>query len=192
VYTNILNAGIYNGSYTNQQILTSPKLTNSRTHPSNHTFLYLSNLTIMDVTTMSLKVFSVANYKGRAITAIGGYLEQTSDLSLYPSRVSDAQMQLGSNQSYLITFSAPPPVSKGGFWNVTLYNSNGFLVENPLNKYTVGDRSGVTYADGTPLYSDSPSAINGSFQILIQAGNSTPPLNWTNKYVGNMNLFSMA
>ena len=45
----------------------------------------------------------------------------------------------GTENSYQIHFNANsfPPVN--AFWSVTLYDSDGFLVENPLNKYSLSD-----------------------------------------------------
>ena len=40
-----------------------------------------------------------------------------------------------------------PPV--GGFWSVTLYNSKQAFVDNPINRYAIGDRDKLKFdADG--------------------------------------------
>jgi hypothetical protein len=122
-----------------------------------------------------------ADYLDRAFIAAVVYLEQTAEQALYPSRQTRT-MQLGSNESYIYTFSRKPPVVNDGFWSLTLYNSEGFLVGNELNKYEVGDRSDITYADGTTVYGrGNSSQSDGPFEVLVQAANMIPPENWTSK-----------
>jgi len=41
-------------------------------------------------------------------------------------------------------FSSLPPVEKGGFWSITAYSDDDFLIDNPLNRYNVNDRSQFT------------------------------------------------
>jgi hypothetical protein len=121
------------------------------------------------------------NYADRAAVAAGGYLELSSDQVLYPMRESKS-MHLNSNESYLYTFSSKPPIASDGFWSLTLYNSAGYLVENNLNRYAVGDRSNLTYSDGAPVYGNaSAGSKERPFQILIQSAAVSPPTNWTNK-----------
>ena len=41
-----------------------------------------------------------------------------------------------------------PPAQ--AFWSITAYNSNGFLIKNPLNRFALGDRDKLTLnADGS-------------------------------------------
>lgn len=95
--------------------------------------------------------------------------------------LQDRNLQLANGESYLFTFSGKPPIASDGFWSLTIYNSQGFLIENPLNKYEVGDRSNITYPDGTMVYGPGAVRRDGKFQVLIQAANMPPPRNWTNK-----------
>lgn len=63
--------------------------------------------------------------------------------------------------------TAPPPVQ--GFWSMTLYDKNGFLVPNSANRYVLNDRSTLHY---------NP---DGSLDIYIQPGaptNTTQYDNW--------------
>lgn len=74
-------------------------------------------------------------------------------------------------------------MASAGFWSLTMYNSQEFLVENQFDKYSVGDRSNITYPDGSMVYGSGAVKRDGMFQVLVQAGNMVPPRNWTNKYV---------
>ena len=88
-------------------------------------------------------------------------------------------MQLAANESYIMTFSQKPPVT--GFWSLTAYNSTNYLIPNNLDRYSLGDRSNLTYADGTQVYADPSS--NGAFSILIQPADISPGLNWTSNWL---------
>ncbi|KAI1387726.1 uncharacterized protein F4822DRAFT_444328 [Hypoxylon trugodes] len=116
------------------------------------------------------------NYDARTATAVFGYLALTKDQALYPTYKEG--FSLGANESYVLRFSGKPPVTDIGFWSVTMYDSRGTLVPNSINRYSLGDRSNLTYSDGTVVYgtdSDAP------FDILIQA--SQPPANWTSNWL---------
>jgi hypothetical protein len=59
-----------------------------------------------------------------------------------------------------------PSVANGGFWSLSMYNSDGFLVENQLNKYGVGDRNNITYLGGELVYGAvCPCTLDGSFKF---------------------------
>jgi Protein of unknown function (DUF1214)/Protein of unknown function (DUF1254) len=123
-----------------------------------------------------------SNYADRALIADIGYLELTTDQVIYP-RQSTPEFTLQSNESYLYTFSSKPPIATDGFWSLTLYDSQGYLPANPLDKYSVGDRSNITYPDGELVYSNGAGGADGSFQILVQPYNVPPPTNWTSNWL---------
>lgn len=62
-----------------------------------------------------------------------------------------------------------------------MYNTAEHLVANPINKYEVGDRSNLTYCDGSLVYGNESSSSDQSFQVLIQSAAVPPPVNWTSK-----------
>lgn len=72
--------------------------------------------------------------------------------AVYPVCQTDADGEVldGRTGSYAIEFppGALPPVR--AFWSLTMYHGEGLLVENPMGRYAVGDRTpGLTYgADG--------------------------------------------
>lgn len=94
------------------------------------------------------------NYTLRAATAKFGLGANTAEEALYFSAEKDENGNLlTGKKQYKLTFTADNliPVSPDGFWSITLYNQDGFLVENPLNRYSIGDRTeGLQYnADGS-------------------------------------------
>jgi Protein of unknown function (DUF1214)/Protein of unknown function (DUF1254) len=113
-----------------------------------------------------------SNYDVRALIASTGYLQLNATEAVYP--IYDGS--LGTKSAYMFTFSGKPPVN--GFWSLTVYNSAYFLVDNPLNRYSLGDRSNITYPDGVPVYA---TPRDGPFQILLQAANREPHGKWLSK-----------
>lgn len=120
----------------------------------------------------------------RTAIALRAYLANTAEDAIYPT-LAAPQFSLNSNESYLFTFSSKPPVAKDGFWSITAYDSDGYLIENPLNVYQVGDRSNLTYSNGSLVYPTVDHSSDGKdikpFQVLIQPSNVMPPKNWTHK-----------
>ncbi len=119
-----------------------------------------------------------SQYAVRATIAFTGYLQLVQSVALYPQWVLEGRtMNLGPNQSFIFTFpSGKPPVQ--GFWSITAYNSSSYLVPNPLNAYALGDRSNLTYPDGTQVYGDDKGR-NDAFSILVQPADIPPSANWT-------------
>lgn len=113
-------------------------------------------------------------YQSRYFIAAKGYLALTKDQTVYPSSPT---LKLGPDEAYVLRFSRRPRVSSGGFWSLTVYNEEQFLIPNPLKRYALGDRSNLTFPDGKGL-SDGP---DGPFDILIQPSDVKPPSNWTSK-----------
>ena len=62
------------------------------------------------------------------------------------------------NESYYIHFAEGmlPPVKEPGFWSITAYGSDEFLIPNEINRYSVNNRDNLTY---------NP---DGSLDILLQ------------------------
>jgi len=121
-----------------------------------------------------------SDFAARAYIAVTGLGQLVPSEALYPQFVgesADANLYIGAQQATIFTFSAKPPVT--GFWSLTAYGTNDYLIPNSLDVYALGDRSNLTYADGSLVYGES--SINGPFQIRMQPADVTPPENWTNK-----------
>ncbi|KAI7072653.1 hypothetical protein KC352_g42377, partial [Hortaea werneckii] len=75
-----------------------------------------------------------------------------------------------------------------GFWSITGYEGD-YLIPNPQNVYALGDRSNITYPDGSRVYGSGAqsrsnnSLSNEQFQILIQPADVAPPTNWTSNWL---------
>ncbi|KAE8396391.1 hypothetical protein BDV23DRAFT_143930 [Aspergillus alliaceus] len=115
------------------------------------------------------------NYGMRAYVAKNGYLALVATEALYPSYQKGSSLTLGPNEAYTITFNSKPPLADGGFWSITIYNVQQYLVSNDLNRYALGDRSGLIYDDGSLVYAND--AKNETFRILVQPSDVSPPSN---------------
>ena len=88
------------------------------------------------------------------LIGVGGNLMEDA---FYPNTMVDSEGNVydGAN-NYTLSFKKeeiPPAVA---FWSLTIYDSESYLVDNKLNRYALGDRSGMKYGD------------DGSLTIYIQ------------------------
>lgn len=125
------------------------------------------------------------NYLMRQFVAYRGYLGLTQSEALYPSYTGGdggQTLNIGPKEAYIFKFPSKPPLAQYGFWSLTAYNAEQFLVSNPLNRYALSDRSNITYTDGSRVYGGDDHA-DDSFELLVQPADLAPPKNWTSKYV---------
>ena len=96
---------------------------------------------------------------------------------------------LAGSHSYEIRFPAGdlPPHGSDGFWSITLYNAAGFLVANPIDRYSIGDQtpSLIRGAEGSltiVMSASRPSqtdvnwlpAPEGTFSLVLRVYDPTP------------------
>lgn len=91
-----------------------------------------------------------ADYLQRASVWDGGPLANTEDESFYPAALLDSESRMlnGLTGRYLLRFppGQQPPVE--AFWSVTMYKlSDKYLVDNPINRYAIGNRTQGLVAD---------------------------------------------
>ncbi|WP_338305207.1 DUF1214 domain-containing protein, partial [Bradyrhizobium ottawaense] len=71
------------------------------------------------------------------VTAIGLGANRPQD-AVYPTSMKDAEgRKYSGTNKYVMRFAKgqlPPAL---GFWSVTMYNSEYFFVDNPLNRYSI-------------------------------------------------------
>ena len=102
-------------------------------------------------------------YKFRALIAINGIAANPAAVAIYPKAYQDSDGEtLSGSNAYTIHFDkdALPPTEPNGFWSITAYGSDNLLIDNPLNRYCINDRSGFVLNE------------DGSLDILVQ---SSPP-----------------
>jgi hypothetical protein len=100
------------------------------------------------------------DYFDRAAGALEGLFVHDRDEAEYFSTYEDGDAApLDGANHYLLHFNADqiPPTLPNGFWSITMYGANFQLVKNPINRFSIGDR--------TPGLTRSP---DGSLDIYIQ------------------------
>ncbi|MBC3887575.1 DUF1254 domain-containing protein [Acetobacterium paludosum] len=110
-------------------------------------------------------------YEFRALIAINGIAVNPASVAIYPKAYKDSNGEtLNGSNAYTIHFdkNALPPTQENGFWSITAYNSDNFLIDNELNRYCINDRSGFALNE------------DGSLDILVQtnAPDASKLSNW--------------
>lgn len=101
------------------------------------------------------------DYNTRAAVAMVGLGANLPEDALYPNTVLDHQGQaLNGKHRYRLHFAANalPPVK--AFWSITAYGADEFLIDNPLQRFAIGDRDPLVFN------------ADGSLDLWVQA---TPP-----------------
>jgi hypothetical protein len=97
------------------------------------------------------------DYAVRAFVSLIGLGALTPEEAAYPNAGKDRDGRpLSGDHRYRIHFEPEqtPPVD--AFWSLTMYDERGFLIDNPIRRYTIGDRDPLTF---------NP---DGSLDILVQ------------------------
>lgn len=92
------------------------------------------------------------DYLWRAVVALVGLGANLPEDATYPHATADASgKSLTGANNYVMRFAkgALPPVK--AFWSITMYNSKQAFVGNPINRYAIGDRDALDFADDESL-----------------------------------------
>jgi hypothetical protein len=94
------------------------------------------------------------DYFDRAAGALEGLFVHDRAEAEYFSTYEDGSAHLlDGATNYVLHFDKDqiPPTLKNGFWSFTMYGANFQLVKNPIDRFSIGDRTkGLTYnADGS-------------------------------------------
>lgn len=115
------------------------------------------------------------DYWARAIVAYGGLGANLPEDAIYPSAGVDAQGNpLNGSNNYVVRFEKGQTPPTNAFWSLTMYDPKGYMVENPINRNAIGDRSNLKVnADGsTDIYiqHNSPGKDKESNWLPAPAG----------------------
>ena len=119
------------------------------------------------------------DYVYRAGVAYVGLVANTPDQALYyPGMLDSTYLPLKGNRTYLIHYAPgeAPPTLDGGFWSLTVYNSDGKLVDSSTTN---------VYSNG-PLITNSDGSID---VILSQQDPGNPDSNWLQTPAGGFSVY---
>ncbi|MGO9214178.1 MAG: DUF1214 domain-containing protein [Syntrophales bacterium] len=103
----------------------------------------------------------------RAYIARIGLAANQAKEALYWNTYNDNRNRLlDGSHSYNVHFKERPAIQDTGFWSLTVYNKDSYLVPNNEKRYALGDRSPIT---------KSP---DGSFNIHISSRKPDDANNW--------------
>ncbi len=138
------------------------------------------------------------DYFKRADVARIGLGANLDEDSVYPHATADRDGQrLSGAHRYRLHFESGETPPARAFWSLTMYNERQYFVDNPLDRYAIGDRDALAFnGDGSLdlwLQHESPGperesnwlpAPSGAFNVVLRiywpkpealASNWTPP-----------------
>ena len=117
-------------------------------------------------------------YTYRAMVALMGLGANTTDIAIYPkTEVDHTGAVLTGKKTYTLHFDSFPPTLEKGFWSVTAYGKDDFLIDNPIDRYCINDRSGLHR---------NP---DGSIDIILSKEAPEDTTNWLPVGEGDFHLF---
>jgi hypothetical protein len=119
------------------------------------------------------------DYAFRALIASVGLGANTPDEAIYPTGITDATGALydGAN-AYRLTFPPGEEPPAKYFWSLTMYDTEGYLVPNAIDRYSLG-----------PSHPPLLREPDGSIVIAIQRSQPTEPdVNWLPAPAGGFRL----
>jgi len=119
-------------------------------------------------------------YLGRAIIATDFLGANTNAQALYPTTFTDVDgLVFNGAHDYTLTFPKGELPPAKAFWSLTMYQPDDFLYANSLNRYALGNRSALHFAN------------DGSLTLYIQHKAPTNPAelaNWLPAPAGGFHL----
>jgi hypothetical protein len=99
----------------------------------------------------------------RAVQMLAGFVANDPEEAMYLNVSLDGEgKSLSGENRYQVRFEKDRQPKVNAFWSMTMYNLQYNLVDNPINRYSRGDRSGMKpNADGSLtiyIQKDSPAA----------------------------------
>lgn len=117
-------------------------------------------------------------YDYRTMVAMMGLGANTTDIAIYPKTETDITgAALDGKKTYILHFDELPSTVEDGFWSVTAYGEDDFLIDNPIDRYCLNDRSGLK------------QNLDGSVDIILSKDAPEDTTNWLPVGEGKFHLF---
>ena len=115
------------------------------------------------------------DYGKRAAVALFGLGANLPEDAVYPhTRVDGEGRPLDGANRYVLHFERGQTPPAAAFWSLTMYDEHQYFVENPIDRYAIGDRDELVYGeDGSLdlwLQHDSPGADREANWLPAPAG----------------------
>lgn len=78
----------------------------------------------------------------------GLYANDKEEALYYFNKFDQSDNVYDGNNKYRLNFSELPPIKDNGFWSLTCYNLDGYIVLNNADKYTIGTANPPVQIDG--------------------------------------------
>ena len=114
------------------------------------------------------------DYVMRALTAFAGLGALPAREAIYPRATHEADgTPLTGASRYVLHFDQAELPPADAFWSLTMYGADQFFVDNPIHRYTIGDRDPLAYnADGSlDIYIQHDAPANQTNWLPAPAGN---------------------
>ncbi len=86
------------------------------------------------------------NYTVRALIALIGLGANLNADACYPNcQLDETGANLDGAKKYTIHFDKGQTPPANAFWSLTMYGPDELLIDNPINRYTIGDRNSLKY-----------------------------------------------
>ncbi|MGV6806410.1 MAG: DUF1254 domain-containing protein [bacterium] len=108
------------------------------------------------------------DYLLRAAIAVDiPYANVPEEAVYYIGRLDNHGEQISGRHRYRIRFESDQTPPVGAFWSITLYDLKGHMIDNPIDRYSIGDRTAGVQENAV-----------GSLDILLQHGAPENTSNW--------------
>lgn len=122
-------------------------------------------------------IFGTA-YEYRALVALAGLGANPTSVAIYPKIDTDhAGEKLTGEKTYTLHIEQVPPVKEGGFWSITAYGDDDFLIDNAIERFCINDRSECVYNE------------DGSVDIILSKDEPENAANWLPVGEGGFHLY---
>jgi hypothetical protein len=114
-------------------------------------------------------------YAQRALVTLLGLGANGPEDAVYPmTTVDDSGHALDGAKPHVLHFAADAVPPAQAFWSLTMYDTQGFFVDNPIRRYAIGDRDALKFnADGSLdlwVQHEAPSPEKSSNWLPAPAG----------------------
>jgi hypothetical protein len=116
--------------------------------------------------------------RGACAITFMGPINVPQEAMYWTTKVDDAGQKLSGAHNYIMHFAAGQLPPNNAFWSLTMGDAKNQFVPNPLNRFSVSDRSG--------LVSNADGSVDIYIQNAASAGNES---NWLPAPTGNFILW---